>query len=107
MEIENGDFVKIVGDCENTAKRFKIVPGMKQYMRSDKAYQVYMRSDKAYQIYTSKYTKQDSVVIGGYTWDIKDVILVRKKYDKSDIKPEEPKKEIESFFKFDEKTLDI
>lgn len=97
MEIENGDFVKIVGDCEYTEKRFKIVAGMKQYMRSDKAYQVYM----------PKYSKSNSVVIGGYTWDIKDVILVRKKYDKSDIKPEEPKKEIESFFKFDEKTLDI
>lgn len=94
MEIETGDFVKIVGDCKATRDRFKIVEEMERYRRDDKAYEVYI----------SKFSRPDSAQIAGYTWDIRDLVLVRKK---GELPPNEPRKEKVTFFKFDEKLLDI
>lgn len=102
MEIEDGDFVKIVGKCNRTAIRFKITETMETYIKSSKVYKVSIPDS----IYGT-----NSAMVNSYRWDLGDLRLFRKKdgtvIEEDDLTLANRPVVETSFFKFDEKTLDI
>lgn len=99
LEIEIGDKVRIIGDCEETHLKYSLVAGMKEYLHRDTLYDVE-------RVLKSSAGEILGVRVKGYSWHIDDVVLVEKANGEKVNEEIDEKTLKESFFKLNENLIE-